>query len=150
MLNAGPVDILVVEDNDSDCASIVEALQRSIPASPVVAVRDGTEALEFLFARGIYAERIGETPPRLILLDLAMPGVDGFSVLEAIRSSDPEAMLTLTPVVVFTDSSDFNDVHKCYCYGANSYIVKPVRFSDFQSVVETISQYWIKHNIRSV
>jgi len=133
MLNAGPVDILVVEDNDSDCASIVEALQRSIPASPVVAVRDGTEALEFLFARG-----------------LAMPGVDGFSVLEAIRSSDPEAMLTLTPVVVFTDSSDFNDVHKCYCYGANSYIVKPVRFSDFQSVVETISQYWIKHNIRSV
>lgn len=149
MTNTEPVDILIVEDSDIDRAAIVAVLQASVPAFQVVAVRDGTEAMDFLFARGAYRDRVGEDPPRLILLDLEMPGADGFAVLKSIWSLKPENALTITPVVVFTDSPDAIDIHKSYQCGANSYSLKPVRFHDFQAVAETIGRYWIKHNERS-
>ena len=146
MLNDEPVDILVVEDNDSERASIVESLKSSIRDVNVVAVHDGTEALDFLFSRGAWKDRDGADPPRLILLDLALPGSDGFSVLGQIRSLDAVDALTLTPVVIFTDSQAACDVRRSYRCGANSYIMKPLSFPDFQAVVKTVGQYWMTHN----
>ncbi len=149
MLNDEPVDILVVEDNDSERASIVESLQASIRNVHVVAVHDGTEALDFLFARGAWTDRVGGDPPRLILLDLALPGADGFSVLGQIRSLDAKDALTLTPVVIFSDSEAASDITRSYRCGANSYIIKPVSFPDFQAIVKTVGQYWMTNNRRS-
>jgi CheY-like chemotaxis protein len=144
--NGDFVDILVVEDNDSQRASIVLALKNAIPDVLILAVRDGDEALDFLFRRGGWTERLGADPPKLILLDLALPGSDGFSVLGQIRSVDPQDELTLTPVVVFTDSQTASDIKQSYSCGANSYLIKPLSFPDFQAVVETIGQYWVTHN----
>ena len=146
MLNDEPVDILVVEDGESERASIVEILQASIPDVQVVAVHDGTVALNFLFSRADWSARVGAVPPRLILLDLALPGADGFSILGQIRSLDAEEALTITPVVVFSDSQDALDIEKSYRCGANSYIMKPLSFSDFQAVVKTVGLYWMTHN----
>lgn len=146
MWNDEPVDILVVEDGENERASIVEILRASIPDVNVVAVRDGTEALDFLFARGDWTARVGAEPPRLILLDLALPGADGFSILGQIRSLDAENTLTLTPVVIFSDSQDTRNIEKSYRCGANSYIMKPLSFSDFQAVVKSVGQYWMQHN----
>jgi len=144
--NDDPVDILVVEDNDSQRASIVAALENCIPDVVVIAVPDGGQALDFLFGRGAWMERAGEQPPKLVLLDLAMPGADGFSVLGQIRSIEPEDALTLTPVVVFTDSQADRDITESYRCGANSYLIKPLSYPDFQTVVETIGQYWMTYN----
>lgn len=146
MLKDAAVDILVVEDNASERASIVEALQNAIPDVRVVPVHNGTEAVNFLFARGAYADRLGEDPPSLVLLDLEMPGADGFSVLAEIRDLEPKDALTLTPVVIFTDSLDTNHIKKSYRCGANSYVIKPVSFPDFQAIVEKIGQYWMTCN----
>jgi two-component system response regulator len=143
---AEPVDILVVEDNDSQRASIVRSLQDAIPDVVVVAVRDGPEALDFLFGRAAWAHRIGEDPPRLVLLDLALPGMDGFSVLGQIRSIEPEDALTLTPVVVFTDSQAPYHITESYRCGANSYIIKPVSFPNFTKIVEIVGKYWMTYN----
>lgn len=146
MTNDEPVDILVVEDNDSQRASIVTALQDSIPDVLVLSVRDGPEALDFLFSRGSWAGRVGEDPPKLILLDLELPDSDGFSVLGQIRSVEPKDALTLTPVVIFTDSQSSADITQSYRCGANSYIIKPLSFPDFRAIVETVGQYWMTHN----
>ena len=146
MTNGEPVDILIVEDNESQRASIVTALQDSIPDVLVLAVRDEPEALDFLFSRGPWTGRNGQDPPKLILLDLALPGSDGFSVLGQIRSIEPKDALTLTPVVVFTDSQAASDITESYRCGANSYIIKPLSFPDFRAIVETVGQYWMTHN----
>lgn len=141
------VDVLVVEDNESERGSIVETLQSSIRNAHIVAVCDGPEALDFLFSRGRWVDRLGEDSPRLVLLDLEMPGGDGFSVLGQIRSLEAsENSLNLIPVVIFTSSNESHDVRKSYRCGANSYIIKPLSFPDFQAVVETVGQYWITHN----
>ena len=141
------VDVLVVEDNDSERGSIVQTLQSSISDANVKAVNDGPEAMDFLFGRGSWMHRLGEEPPRLILLDLEMPGTDGFSVLGQIRSLEAsENSLDLTPVVIFTDSHEAGDVLKSYRCGANSYIIKPLSFTDFQAVVATVGRYWLDHN----
>ena len=146
MYNDEPVDILVVEDNESERTSIVESLQASIIDVRVVAVHDGTEALDFLFARGNWAGRADADPPKLILLDLEMPGTSGFSVLGQIRELEPEDALTLTPVVIFSDSQDAGNITKSYRCGANSYVMKPLSYSDFQAVVKTVGQYWMANN----
>jgi two-component system response regulator len=147
MLDDRPVDILVVEDNDDERASIVESLQTAIDDVQVVAVRDGKEALDFLFARGEWTHRVGADAPRLVLLDLELPGSNGFSVLGKIRSLDTEDALMLTPVVIFTDSKAGADVKRSYRCGANSYIMKPLSFPDFQAVVKNVGQYWMTQNI---
>ena len=146
MTNGEPVDILVVEDNDSQRASIVLALKNCIPDVLVVGVSDGATALDFLFHRGVWKDCAGEGPPKLILLDLEMPGLDGISLLGQIRALEPQDALTLTPVVVFTDSQAVDDIQESYRCGANSYLIKPLSFQDFQAIVETIGQYWVNHN----
>lgn len=140
------VDILVVEDNKSERESIVEALKNKIRNVRVVAVSDGEQAFDFLVGRGDWADRDGQEIPRLIVLDLAMPGTDGFSLLGQIRSIEPQDALTLVPVVVFTNSPASEDIGKSYRCGANSYVIKPLSYADFQKVVETVAQYWMKLN----
>jgi len=141
-----PVDILVVEDDDSQRESIVLGLQNAIAEVLVVAVQDGAEALDYLFARGAWAGCLGNDPPRLILLDLAMPGTDGFSVLGQIRALDTRNVLALTPVVIFTDSQATGDISRSYRCGANSYILKPLSYPVFQATVETVGKYWLNLN----
>jgi two-component system, response regulator len=143
------VDILVVEDNESERVSIVEALEASIKDVGLLAVNNGKQALDFLLRREEWKDIVMASPPRLILLDLAMPEDDGFSVLGQIRSIEPEGDLTLTPVVIFTDSKTSGDIQKSYRCGANSYIMKPLSYPDFQKVVETVGQYWMTHNLTS-
>lgn len=144
----GPVDILVVDDNENERMSIVAALDAAMSRYRVVSVRDGADALDFLFCRGEWSERAGENPPGLILMDLDMPNADGFSVLGQIRSVDPQDRLTLTPVVIFTDSTVKEHITESYRLGANSFISKPLRYEDFQRVVEAIGQYWLRFNQR--
>lgn len=146
MITTEPVDILVVEDNESQRLSIVSSLKASIDGVQIVAVHDGDEALDFLFGRGEWTERSGQDPPRLILLDLEMPGTDSFSVLGQIRSIEPKDALTLAPVVIFTDSNSTSDIQESYRCGANSYIIKPLSFVEFQTIVDKVGQYWMTHN----
>ena len=141
-----PVDILVVEDNDSERDSIVEALEASLPDAALLALRDGEQALDYLFRRGEWTDRSANGFPKLILLDLAMPRADGFSVLAKVRSQDAEEALMLTPVVIFSDSHVTADISRSYRLGANSFVIKPVSFSDFQGVVKTVADYWMTHN----
>lgn len=143
------IDILVVEDNDSERKSIVDALQSAIADVRVASVSSGEKALDFLFARGDWDGRADESPPRLVLLDLAMPGTSGFSVLAQIRSIEPEDALTLTPMVIFTDSQSSGDIRDSYRCGANSYIIKPLSAPDFQSVVKAVGKYWMTQNKNS-
>ena len=146
IINYESVDILVVEDNDSDRRSIVETLRTAIPDVHIASMSNGVEALDFLLARGAWACRADEEPPKLILLDLLMPGADGFSVLGQIRSIQPQDALTVTPVVIFTDSSCRENIRESYLCGANSYIIKPLSFPDFQSIVKAVGQYWTTFN----
>lgn len=150
MLHDDTVDILVVEDDERESVSTVLALQSAIAGVNVVAVRDGTEALDFLFGRAAWSARINADPPRLILLDLALPGTDGFSVLGQIRSFVEQDVLNLTPVVVFTDSQKTGDIAKSYRCGANSYIIKPLTFPDYEAVVQAVGRYWLEHNMAAV
>lgn len=145
----GPVDILVVDDNENERASIVAVLHAAMSTYRVASARDGVEALDFLFCRGQWSDRNGENPPRLILMDLNMPGEDGFSVLGQIRAVEPQSRLILTPVVIFTDSTASENIAESYRRGANSYITKPLRYEDFQRVVEAIGHYWMRFNRRS-
>ncbi len=145
--NGGTVDILIVEDNDSQRVSIVAALQKTIPDVCILSVHSGAEALDFLFARGSWIGRATAEPPRLILLDLELPGANSsFSVLGQIRAVEPIDALTVAPVVMFTDSQSSTDVKESYVCGANSYILKPISFPDFEKVVKTVGMYWMKHN----
>lgn len=142
----GPIDILVVEDDEQAQASIVSVLEASIRGVRVAATRSGSEALDYLFGRNGWADRVGEDPPKLILLDLALSGEDGFSVLAKIRELEPRDALTLTPIVVFSDSQAPADIKESYRCGANSYVIKPLSYPDFQAVVQAIGNYWISHN----
>lgn len=140
------VDILIVEDNASQKVTILEALRTSLPDICAVAVNNGTAALDFLLARKEWIVRVDEEPPRLILLDLGLPDCDHVSVLGKIRSLDEGDALALTPIVVFTDSQSAADISKCYRGYANSYIIKPLSFPDFQSVVMSVGRYWLTLN----
>jgi len=140
------IDILVVEDNDHQRESIVATLRASIPDVLVASAGDGEEALDFLLARGAHVGRAGQDPPKLILLDLALPDSDGFSVLGQIRSIERQDALTVAPVVIFSDSQADVDIRDSYRCGANSYIIKPLSFHDFKAVVEAVGQYWMDLN----
>ncbi len=140
---AEPVEILLAEDEPSDADLCLRALTRQKLASHVVWVKDGAEALDFLFARGPYAHRSGTDRPRLLLLDIKMPKVDGFEVLRQIRA-DPR--LATMPVVIMTSSTEERDIAESYYLGVNSYICKPVDFARFQQAVQDVGQYWLVLN----
>jgi len=143
MMNSEELDILLVEDNQDDMALALHALERGKLANKIVVVRDGEDALDFLFCRGAFAHRSFDHPPKLILLDLKLPKVDGLEVLKQVKS-DPRTKAI--PVVIMTSSKEERDLVASYHSGANSYIQKPVDFDQFREVVKTVGLYWLVIN----
>ncbi|HET7893358.1 MAG TPA: response regulator [Candidatus Sulfotelmatobacter sp.] len=134
---------LLVEDNPDDEFLTVRAFRKSNVSSELVVVRDGCEALEYLFGEGRYAERDSSNQPALILLDLKLPKLDGIEVLRRVRG---EACTRFIPVVILTTSRENRDVLAGYHGGANSYICKPVNFEEFVRAVGEILSYWLVLN----
>jgi len=135
--------ILLVEDNADDEALTLRALKKNNIGNTVVVVRDGAEALDFLFCSGAYADRDPRDKPQVILLDLKLPKVDGLEVLRCIRA-DPSTR-TL-PVVILTSSKEEQDVVNSYLIGVNSYVRKPVDFIQFVEAIRQLGLYWLVLN----
>lgn len=136
-------EILLVEDNPADAELTMRALNKHNLANRVVHVRDGEEALDFVFARGAFSARSVVNGPKVILLDLKLPKVDGLEVLRTLKS-DPRTRSF--PVVVLTSSREEQDIIESYRLGVNSYIVKPVDFDQFMAAVKEIGWYWLLLN----
>ena len=142
-MNAEELDILLVEDNQDDVDLALHALQRGKLANRIFVVRNGEEALDFLFCRGAHAARSFDHPPKLVLLDLKLPKVNGMEVLKSIKS-DPRTKTI--PVVIMTSSKEERDLVASYNLGANSYIQKPVDFDQFRDTVKNVGLYWLVIN----
>jgi two-component system response regulator len=139
------VDILLVEDNKSDAELTIRALKKKNLANNLIHLKDGEEALDFIFARGKYAGEVVDLfrIPKVILLDLKMPKVNGIEVLEKIRAHEKTKKI---PVVILTSSKEDPDIEACYALGVNSYIVKPVEFENFVKAVSDLGFYWLLLN----
>jgi two-component system, response regulator len=135
--------ILLVEDNPNDEALTLRALKKNDIHDRVVVVRDGAEALEYLFATGAYSDRDPTDVPRVVLLDLKLPKVDGLEVLRRLRAN---VRTRLLPVVILTSSNEERDLVAGYGSGANSYIRKPVDFTEFAETVRHLGRYWLQLN----
>ena len=135
--------ILIVEDNPDDEELTLLAFRSNRIANPIVVVRDGAEALDFLFRMGAYVGRDVHSNPRLVLLDLKLPKVGGLDVLRRIRESPTTQML---PVVVLTTSNQDEDIVNSYRLGANSFIRKPVEYSKFSEAIRQLGMYWLLLN----
>jgi len=135
--------ILLVEDNPDDEALTLRALRKNNIGNQLSVVRDGEEALEFLFCTGAYADRDPRDTPQVILLDLKLPKVDGLEVLRQIRA---EESTRLFPVVILTSSTEEQDMIRGYSLGANSYVRKPVDFNEFVDAVRQLGLYWLVLN----
>ena len=137
------VELLLVEDNSADLELTVRALKKQNVTSRVFVVRDGVEALDFLFATGAYAARAGQKPAKVIFLDLKLPKLSGAEVLRRMKSDHRTQAI---PVVVLTSSQQEKDMSECYRLGANSYIVKPVDFTQFTQTIAETGRYWLTLN----
>lgn len=137
------VEILLVEDNPTDAELCIRALKKSNLANSLVWVKDGAEALDFLFATGAYAGRDVTMPPKVVLLDLRLPKVDGMEVLRRVKADERTRAV---PVVVLTSSKEDRDVAESYKFGVNSYISKPVEFDAFAKTVSELGLYWLLVN----
>lgn len=137
------ISILLVEDNPDDEIFIVRTLNNKNITRNITVVRDGREALDFLFCSGKYSERDPGIMPKVVLLDLALPKINGFQVLKHIRDNKKTILL---PVVIFSSSDKMEDVRDCYALGANSYIQKPVNMEEFTETLTQIGYYWLSLN----
>ena len=142
-MNSGELDILLVEDNQDDMDLALHALRRGKLANRIFVVRDGEEALDFLFCRGAFAQRSFDHPPKLVLLDLKLPKVNGMEVLKQVKS---DLRTRTIPVVIMTSSKEERDLVSGYDLGANSYIQKPVDFEQFRETVKSVGLYWLVIN----
>lgn len=136
-------DILLVEDSQNDIDLALYALREENLANNIFVVRDGKEALDYLFCRDAFAKRSFDHPPKLVLLDLKLPKVDGLQVLKQLKN-DPRTRTI--PVVIMTSSSEERDLVEGYNLGVNSYIQKPVDFEQFRKTVKTLGLYWLVVN----
>jgi two-component system response regulator len=143
MSHSEAVEILLVEDNPHDLELALRALRKANLTNRIQVARDGAEALEFLFAEGTYSGRHIETGPKMILIDLKLPKIDGLEVLRRVKS---DSRTKAIPVVMMTSSQEQNDVVESYRLGANSYIVKPVDFQSFSEAISKIGLYWLLLN----
>lgn len=144
MTNLNAVDILLVEDNSSDAELAIRELRKHNLANKLHHVKDGEEALEFMFATGRYKDsRNISATPRVVLLDIQMPKVNGMEVLQKLKEDERTRS---TPVVILTSSRENPDIKKCYALGANSYIVKPVSFEGFSEAIKSFGYYWLLLN----
>ena len=137
------IEILLVEDNENDAELTIRALKKNKIANNITHLRNGVEAIDFLFGTGQFKGRDVNNRPQVVLLDLKMPKVGGIEVLKAIRSDQQTKTL---PVVVLTSSKEDPDVRACYELGVNSYIVKPVEFENFIKSVSELGLYWVLLN----
>lgn len=137
------IEILLVEDNPDDVELTLRALRKAGLSNEIVVARDGQEALDFLFCEGAYVGRSADDTPKVVLLDLKLPKVDGLEVLRRIKGDDRTRKI---PTVVLTSSMDLQDVVGCYEMGVNSYIVKPVNFERFSAAVQKLGMYWLLIN----
>lgn len=137
------VEILLVEDNMNDAELIIRALGKVNLANNIVHLKDGAEAIDFMFATGAFLERDTTKTPKVILLDIKMPKVDGIEVLRKIKSDDATKTI---PVVIMTSSKEEQDIIASYELGVNSFVVKPVQFDEFATAVSQLGLYWILVN----
>lgn len=137
------VEILLVEDSISDAELTIRALKKNNLANNLIHLKNGAEALDFMFGRGAYSHRDASVVPKVILLDLKMPKVNGLEVLAALRADQQTKSV---PVVVLTSSKEDPDINACYALGVNSYIVKPVEFNKFFKAVSELGFYWLLLN----
>jgi len=135
--------ILLVEDNPSDEGLVIRALRNHNIDNPIIIVRDGQEAVDYLFGVGSYEGRNVDDTPELIMLDLKLPKVSGLEVLQQIHSDERTKLL---PVVILTSSTEDRDIIESYSLGANSYVSKPVEFNEFSEAVKQLGLYWILFN----
>jgi two-component system response regulator len=138
-MNYNSIEILFVEDSISDATLTIRALIKSGLTNKLHHVKDGSEALDFIYCKGDYATRNIKEHPKMILLDLKMPKVSGMEVLEKIKSDPVKKTI---PVVILTSSKEDPDIKKCYALGANSYIVKPVESDNFFQAMKELGLYW--------
>jgi len=137
------VDILLVEDDPRDAEMIVRAIRKRNIVNPLSVLEDGAEALDFIFCRGAYAGRDVSRPPKVILLDLKLPKVNGLEVLKAIKTEEWSRSI---PVVIVTSSREDPDIKTAYALGANSYVVKPVDSNEFIDAMSNLGLYWLLVN----
>jgi CheY-like chemotaxis protein len=136
------VEILLIEDNPNDAELTMRALKKGGLANRLMWVKNGEEALDYLFRRGTFAAR-DDASPRLVLLDLKMPGMDGIEVLRAIKADEKTRRI---PIVVMTSSQEESDIGQTYDLGVNSYVVKPVDFGSVTDIVRQAGYYWLAIN----
>jgi len=134
------IEILLVEDNPSDAEMTIRALKKYNLANRLLHVKDGAEALDFIFATGSYATRDIESIPNLILLDLKMPKINGKEVLQKLKEDERTKKI---PIVMLTSSREDPDIKACYALGVNAYVVKPVEFDDFQKAISDLGLFWM-------
>lgn len=137
------VEILLVEDNPQDAEMAIRALKKNNLANHLIHVKDGEEALDFIFTRGAFSDRKGKSNPKVILLDLKLPKVGGLEILKEVKSNPNTKTI---PVVVLTSSKEENDMVESYKLGVNSYIVKPVDFDKFINCIKDLGMYWLVVN----
>jgi CheY-like chemotaxis protein len=137
------VEILLVEDNPTDAELCIRSLKKHNLTNRLVWVKDGAEALDFLFARGAYAGRDLNDGPKVVMLDLRLPKIDGLEVLRQVKADE---RLKTVPVVVLTSSKEDRDVTESYKLGANSFVSKPVEFTEFADAVANLGLYWVLVN----
>jgi two-component system response regulator len=142
-MSENPVEILLVEDNPNDEELTIYALRKVNIANRIQVVHDGAEALEYLFCTGAYAHRQINDPPKVVLLDLKLPKVDGLQVLERLKA---DVRTQTIPVVMLTSSQEERDIVDSYQLGVNSYIVKPLDFGQFINIVHQMGLYWMLFN----
>ena len=138
-----PVELLLVDDSATDAELCIRTLKKNNLANSITWVKDGEEPLDFLFGRGKFAGRQVENPPKVVLLDLRLPKVDGLEVLRQVRSDD---RLKTVPVVILSSSKEDRDIVESYRLGANGYVSKPVEFHEFSDAVTKLGLYWLLVN----
>ncbi|RPI28506.1 MAG: response regulator [Chloroflexota bacterium] len=137
------VDIVIIEDDPNDAELITRVFRKHNLANKIILLEDGAEALDFLFAEGKYAQNSTVLSPKVVLLDLKLPKVNGIEVLQRIKSDERTKNI---PVVVLTSSSEDRDIKAAYDLGVNSYVTKPIKFDDFAQVVSELRLYWLLLN----
>ena len=145
-MNHNEMEIILIEDNPDDAELTMRALKKNNISNRVLHLKDGVEAMEYLFGTGKYSDRNIEIRPKIILLDLKMPKVNGIEVLRRIKSDDRTKEI---PVIVLTSSKEDPDVRTCYQLGVNSYIVKPVGFENFTKAICELGLYWLLQNYQA-
>lgn len=143
MTHSNDVEILLVEDNKNDAELAIRALNKVNLGNHLIHVKDGLEAVEFLFATGKFANRVAKNKPKVILLDIKMPRMDGIEVLRQIRANPATSAI---PVVMMTSSKEESDIIESYALGVNSFVVKPVDFNSFSKAVSELGMYWLLIN----